>query len=95
LRQVLDNLIKRKRFRYSYKEIIEYLLQCICLRKLKKPNPEESIDKSPNNVNDLFEKGNKKLGRELDIVNLVRAIRKLRLMAEVLLTPSERLLLKF
>ena len=44
---------------------------------------------------DLYNKGNRKLERELDIVNLVRSIRKLRLMARVMLTPSERMLLKF
>lgn len=36
-----------------------------------------------------------KLERELDIVNLVRSIRQLRLMSNVLLGPSERMLLKF
>ena len=33
--------------------------------------------------------------RELDVINLVRAIRQLRLMTNVLLGPSERVLLKF
>lgn len=32
---------------------------------------------------------------ELDIVNLVKSIRQLRLVAQVLLGPSERMLLKF
>jgi hypothetical protein len=31
----------------------------------------------------------------LDVVNLVRSIRQLRLMAQVLLGPNERMLLKF
>lgn len=48
-----------------------------------------------NRPHGLYNKGNAKLGRELDVVNLVKAIRKLRLMAHVLLTPSERMLLKF
>lgn len=43
----------------------------------------------------LYEKGVKKLEKELDIVNLVRSIRQLKLMAQVLLGPSERMLLKF
>ena len=43
----------------------------------------------------LFKKGVSKLECELDVVNLVRSIRQLRLMAQVLLGPSERLLLKF
>jgi hypothetical protein len=48
-----------------------------------------------NRPHGLYQKGVAKLGRELDVVNLVKAIRKLRLMAAVLLTPSERMLLKF
>lgn len=43
----------------------------------------------------LFKKGTIKLERELDVVNLVRSIRQLRLMANVLIGPSERMLLKF
>lgn len=43
----------------------------------------------------LYSKGNLKLERELDVVNLVRSIRQLRLMSQVLLGPSERMLLKF
>lgn len=70
---------------------MEYLCKCFCLRKIK----NDSADKNSTDIHLIFEKGDKKLGRELDIVNLVRAIRKLRLMAEVLLTPAERILLKF
>jgi hypothetical protein len=43
----------------------------------------------------LYHKGNEKLERELDIINLVKSIRQLRLMAQVLLGPNERMLLKF
>lgn len=43
----------------------------------------------------LYEKGTEKLEKELDIINLVKSIRQLRLMASVLLGPSERMLLKF
>ena len=43
----------------------------------------------------LYHKGEEKLERELDVVNLLRSIRQLRLMAQVLLGPQERMLLKF
>lgn len=42
-----------------------------------------------------YHKGNEMLERELDVVNLVKSIRQLRLVAQVLLGPSERMLLKF
>lgn len=43
----------------------------------------------------LYTRGQEKLEREIDVVNLIRSIRQLRLMSEVLLGPSERMLLKF
>ena len=66
----------------------------MCLRKFKQSEGEE-LTENIKRPHDLYRKGDKKLERELDVVNLVRSIRKLRLMARVLLTPSERMLLKF
>jgi len=43
----------------------------------------------------MFKAGDEKLGRELDVVNIIRSIRQLRLMTNVLLGPSEKMLLKF
>jgi hypothetical protein len=42
-----------------------------------------------------FRKGSQKLAFELDVVNLMRAMRDLKLMSEALLGPKERMLLKF
>jgi hypothetical protein len=91
---MLDHMINRRRFHYTYKESFQYIFRCMCLRSIKKTDHDEVIEniKRPH---DLYRKGDKKLERELDVVNLVRSIRKLRLMARVLLTPSERMLLKF
>lgn len=35
LKLVAMNLVNRKRFLYTSKDIIDYLLRCICLRKIK------------------------------------------------------------
>lgn len=43
----------------------------------------------------LYLKGKENLERELDVVTIIRSIRQLRLVAQVLLSPSERMLLKF
>jgi hypothetical protein len=93
-RSMLEHMIHRKRFHYTYKESFNYLLRCMCLRKMRDDENSVAVEliKKPH---DLYNKGNRKLERELDIVNLVRSIRKLRLMARVMLTPAERMLLKF
>ncbi len=36
IKKILDYLLLRVRFRYGYKEIIHYLMNCICLRKMEK-----------------------------------------------------------
>ncbi len=89
LKKVLEYILLRVRFTYGYKEIFTYLSQCLCLRQ-KNLNDTFELRKQL-----LYKKGNNKLERELDIVNLVRSIRQLRLMASVLLGPTERMLLKF
>lgn len=47
------------------------------MRKVTKKDVHEGI----NRIQGLYHKGSRKLERELDVVNLVKAIRKLRLMA--------------
>jgi hypothetical protein len=89
LKKLLDYIILRLRFTYGYKEMFHYLSRCLCFRHV---NPRLSV---LHKKHVLFKKGSSKLERELDVVNLVRSIRQLRLMAQVLLGPSERLLLKF
>ncbi len=42
-----------------------------------------------------YYKGNHKLSEELDIVNIMRAMRDLKLMSSAILGPKERMLLKF
>jgi hypothetical protein len=43
----------------------------------------------------LYKRGNEKLEREMDIINIIKQIRQLRLMSQFLLTKEQRTLLKF
>lgn len=43
----------------------------------------------------LFQRGKQKLDRELDVVNLLKATRQLKLMSQFILTKEQRTLLKF
>jgi hypothetical protein len=91
LRQVLEYMLRRSRLMYGYGEILHYLCHCMCLKRRGFFLSNRHLEKK----HLLYEKGVKKLEKELDIVNLVRSIRQLKLMASVLIGPSERLLLKF
>jgi hypothetical protein len=88
----VDYLLQRTRLQYGYREILHYLTNCRCIRKKLKKDIEPF---STDHMHMLYTKGNEKLERELDIINLVKSIRQLRLMAHVLLGPNERMLLKF
>ncbi len=87
---VLDYVRLRQLFKYGYREIFHYIFHCLCFRKgsFKKGYKEYT-------KHNQYNKGTKKLEHELDVVNLVREIRELRLMSQVLLGPNERMLLKF
>lgn len=91
IKRVFDFIVlKRERFQYGASEIADYLCRCLCLK-----GKTQLLRTLENREHILYNKGARKLKQELDIVNLVRQIRQLRLMAKVLLKPSERLLLKF
>lgn len=68
-------LISRKRFNYSFKTIMKYLFNCICLRNIDKRKHENKYKK-----HFLYNKGEKKLNNELDVVTLVKSNRNLRLL---------------
>ncbi|TNV85024.1 hypothetical protein FGO68_gene16794 [Halteria grandinella] len=91
LKNILDTILLRKRFGYGYPEIFHFLIKCRCLVSRHRKKDQSSMDKS----HLLYDKGNAKLGHELDIINLVRSIRQLRLLSQVLIGPTERMLLKF
>ncbi|TNV84898.1 hypothetical protein FGO68_gene5339 [Halteria grandinella] len=91
LKSIVDYLLQRTRFSYGYREITHYLVKCRCFTLQKSKKNLSKNDKQ----HFLYNKGNEKLERELDVVNLVKSIRQLRLMAQVLLSQNERILLKF
>ncbi|CDW79230.1 UNKNOWN [Stylonychia lemnae] len=87
---VFNEVIGRSRFIYKTTDVIKYLVKCLCWRRSKK------LKKDPNTIQHfMYKKANEKIEQELDIVNLVRSIRKLRLMTKVMLTHRSNILLKF
>ncbi|TNV83771.1 hypothetical protein FGO68_gene3547 [Halteria grandinella] len=90
LKSILDFLLLRTRLQYGYQEIFHYLFYCRCL------GTKRGTDTSPLDKRQvLYARGNEKLERELDVINLIKATRQLRLMSQFLLTKEERTLLKF
>jgi hypothetical protein len=84
-----DELKRRRMFTYSFRDVISYLVHCIrCRKKTTKNlrNFEHHYD---------FEHGQYKLNQEIDIVHLLRSMRRLKLLSKVLLNKKQTFLLKF
>ncbi|CDW84258.1 UNKNOWN [Stylonychia lemnae] len=88
--QILADLINRRRFRYTSKDILTYLFQCLCLRKTRTLR-ENNVYKN----HYLFMKAQDKLDQELDVITLLRSLRKLRLMNSTLLNQKNRMIMRF
>ncbi len=89
LNATFTSIVNRSRFRYKFKEVIDYMVNCICIRRMKK------LKTSRHKKHFLFLKGVEKIEQELDVVNLIRQIRKLKLMTKILFNSRQNTLLKF
>ena len=79
---VLMNLIHRRRFNYTGGDILEYVARCLCLRKkkLKKYKDKEFWVKNIKK-HYLFGKGVDKMNHELDVLTLLRTMRRVKLLS--------------
>ena len=83
-------LFNRELFKYSFKDITEYILWCVWCRKSKNYRKNPKYRKHA-----YYKAGEDKLQRELDVMSIIKAIRSLKLINKVLFTKEQRLLLKF
>ena len=75
IKEVLLNLVSRKRFIYGIKDLIEYILKCLCLRRNLR-----SLKK-----HQLFEKCEEKMDKELDVVHILKIGRQFKILSQILL----------
>ncbi|CDW86714.1 UNKNOWN [Stylonychia lemnae] len=87
---VLLAFIHRASFTYGLKRMIEYVVKCICLKKSQK------LRKDPQGkVHYLYKKGEKKLKGELDVIQLLKSLRKFKLLQQAMLPQKSRMLLQY
>ncbi|TNV84292.1 hypothetical protein FGO68_gene12595 [Halteria grandinella] len=97
VRAILMNLVNRRRFLYKGKDIIAYLLRCLCFRsaKLRKyKGPKEDWDQTMRK-HYHFKEGEDKLFDELDVITLMKSMRRVKLLTQTLLSQSQKMVLKF
>jgi hypothetical protein len=68
--------LNRARFRYSIGSIFNYAIRCLCLRSLDDSRRERSVKR-----HFLFEKAEGKFMQELDVVRIVKTLRKFKMLA--------------
>jgi len=82
--------LNRARFRYTIFDILEYAIKCICIRDIGDDRRSKSYKK-----HFLFEKAEEKFMNELDVVRIVRTLRKFKMLAQAMLSQRHRLILRF
>jgi hypothetical protein len=82
--------LNRSRLDYKTSHIKEYFCNCLCLKDKKKMRHLKGLE-----AHFLFDKAETKLKNELDVVRLVKTMRKFKALAEAMLSQKHRLLLKF
>lgn len=70
--------------------ILQYLLKCLCLRSLSGNRHRKSYKKHY-----LFAKAEERLNQELDIVRILRALRKFSVLNEAVLSQRQRMMIRF
>ncbi|CDW71429.1 UNKNOWN [Stylonychia lemnae] len=87
---ILFAFLNRERFSYAVKDIIHYILKCMCFR-----NIEENRKRKIYKKHFLFEKAEEKFMQELDAIRIVKTLRKFKMLAQALLSQKQRLVLRF
>jgi hypothetical protein len=82
--------LNRARFRYTILDILEYMVKCLCIRDIGDDRRSKSYKK-----HFLFEKAEEKFMNELDVVRIVRTLRKFKMLAQAMLSQRHRLILRF
>ncbi|CDW78915.1 UNKNOWN [Stylonychia lemnae] len=88
---IMESIINRIRLNYRFRMLVKYYCKCLCLKKLKQITKNEQ-----EKIHYLYQKGRKQLKRELDVVQLLKSLRKFKLMQQALLPDKiSRMLLQF
>ena len=92
IRRLFFAFLNRARFKYTLGDIFEYLLRCLCLRDIGERDQRRLLK---NKRHFLFEKAEEKFMQELDVVRIVKTLRKFKMFAQAMLAQRHRLILRF
>jgi hypothetical protein len=82
--------LNRARFNYTLTNILEYTARCLCIRSIDPVRRDKSFKK-----HFLLEKAEDKFMQELDVVRIVKTLRKFKMLAQAMLSQKHRMILRF
>jgi hypothetical protein len=82
--------LNRSRLDYTVADIWTYIMRCLCYRDTGDLRRERTYKK-----HFLFEKAEEKFNNELDVVRIVKTLRKFKMLAQALLSQRHRFVLRF
>ena len=89
---LLFPFINRTRFKYTVFDIVNYMIRCFCLKSLNHRMIEST---NLYKKHFLFHKASNRIMQELDVVRIVRALRRFKMFTQALLSQKHRMILKF
>ena len=90
IQSIFFAFLNRARFKYTINNIIEYIMRCLCIRDLGDNRRDKKYKR-----HFLFEKAEEKFMQELDVVRIVKTLRKFKMFAQAMLAQRHRLILRF
>ena len=82
--------LNRSRFKFTIFDILEYAIRCVCIRDIGDYRRSKSYKK-----HFLFDKAEEKFMNELDVVRIVKTLRKFKMLSQAMLSQKHRLILRF
>ena len=81
LQSLFFAFLNRARFKYTVQNILELMFKCFCIRSL-----DDNRHVTPYKNHFLFSKAKDKFMQELDVVRIVKTLRKFKMLAQALLS---------
>lgn len=90
LEKCQKSMYERRGFKYGYRSILHYIFCCVICRR------KNSMRYKPGFRDHLyFEVGQEKLLDELDCVTIIKSIRRLNILTQILLNKRQKFMIKF
>jgi hypothetical protein len=76
--------------KYNFSDRLEYIFECLCCRNIREDKRIRSVKKHY-----LFQKAEDRMRSEIDVTHIIKGLRKLKQVTQVLFPQRHRMILKY